>query len=105
MNISLTNELEEFVHEKVKTGMYLSASEVIREALRVLQERDKLRELKFKQLQDEILSALAQLDKGESEIFDSAKIRAEGRKLRHGRRGDGANEASQNIQTSKTRSA
>lgn len=82
MNISLTNELEEFVHGKVETGMYLSASEVIREALRMLQERDKLRELKFKQLKEEIEPALSQLDNGESEIFDSAEIRAKGRKLR-----------------------
>ncbi len=40
MNISLTPKLESFVKSKVKTGNYNNASEVIREALRVLQERD-----------------------------------------------------------------
>jgi antitoxin ParD1/3/4 len=45
MNVSLTPELEQLVIEKVRSGMYLSASEVVREALRLLQERDSLREL------------------------------------------------------------
>lgn len=42
MNISITPELEQFVHAKVKSGMYNSASELIREALRLLAERDEL---------------------------------------------------------------
>jgi antitoxin ParD1/3/4 len=42
MNISITPELEKFVHEKVASGMYNSASEVMREALRLLAERDEL---------------------------------------------------------------
>jgi antitoxin ParD1/3/4 len=46
MNVSLTPELEQLVHEKVQSGMYLSASEVVREALRLLKERDNLRELR-----------------------------------------------------------
>ncbi len=40
MNVSLTPELEELVERKVKTGRYQTASEVIREALRALEERD-----------------------------------------------------------------
>ena len=48
MNVSLTPELESLVNEKVQTGMYQTASEVVREALRLLKERDetKLRELR-----------------------------------------------------------
>jgi antitoxin ParD1/3/4 len=48
MNVSLTPELESLVAEKVQTGMYQTASEVVREALRLLKERDetKLRELR-----------------------------------------------------------
>ena len=42
MNVSLTKELEQLVNEKVKSGRYLSASEVVREALRLLEERDRL---------------------------------------------------------------
>ena len=40
MNVSLTPELEKLVNDKVKTGMYQTASEVIREGLRLLKERD-----------------------------------------------------------------
>lgn len=50
MNVSLTPELEKFVQEKVKSGRYLSASEVIREALRLMQDRDKIQELRLKKL-------------------------------------------------------
>jgi antitoxin ParD1/3/4 len=42
MNVSLTKELESLVNEKVKSGMYQTASEVVREGLRLLKERDQL---------------------------------------------------------------
>jgi antitoxin ParD1/3/4 len=41
MNVSLTPELEKLVEEKVATGMYQTASEVVREALRLLHARDR----------------------------------------------------------------
>ena len=40
MNVHLTPELEQLVQTKVKTGRYNSASEVVREALRLMEERD-----------------------------------------------------------------
>ncbi len=40
MNVSLTPSLEQFVRSKVKSGGYESASEVVRESLRALRERD-----------------------------------------------------------------
>jgi putative addiction module CopG family antidote len=40
MNVSLTAELEELVNEKVRCGLYHTASEVVREALRLLKLRD-----------------------------------------------------------------
>lgn len=40
MNVSLTPSLEKFIQEKVDSGMYNSASEVIREALRLLAARE-----------------------------------------------------------------
>jgi len=43
MNVSLTPELETFVTAKVQSGRYTSASEVIREALRLLEEHERLR--------------------------------------------------------------
>ena len=40
MNVSLTPELERMVQEKVASGLYQTASEVVREGLRLLKERD-----------------------------------------------------------------
>jgi antitoxin ParD1/3/4 len=54
MNISLTPELEQFVQEKVNSGMYHSASDVIRESLLFLKERDVIRQMRIKELKAEI---------------------------------------------------
>jgi antitoxin ParD1/3/4 len=54
MNINLTPELEEFVRARVDSGMYNSASEVMREALRLLVEREQLNALKLAALRDDI---------------------------------------------------
>ena len=43
MNVTLTPELKKFVSAKVRTGRYNSASEVVREALRLLEEHDQQR--------------------------------------------------------------
>ena len=50
MNISLTPKLEGFIKAKVKTGDYNNASEVIREALRMLQEREADRKVQLRAL-------------------------------------------------------
>lgn len=41
MNVSLTPHFEEMVRRKVESGRYGSASEVVREALRLLEEHDR----------------------------------------------------------------
>jgi len=41
MNVSLTPELEEIVQSKVRSGRYRSASEVVREALRLMEAHDR----------------------------------------------------------------
>lgn len=41
MNVSLTPELERLVSEKVASGLYASASEVVREALRRMQQTER----------------------------------------------------------------
>ena len=67
MNVSLTPELEEFVHQKAQSGMYHSASEVIRQALRLFIESERNRTLRIKQLNNEIAIGLRELAHGESE--------------------------------------
>ncbi len=70
MNVSLTPQLEALVQKKVASGMYNSASEVVREALRLLQQHDRLRDLRLKELRKEIQIGERQLQRGQYENFD-----------------------------------
>ena len=65
MNVSLTKELEELVNSKVQTGRYLSASEVVREALRLLEERDRVQEIRVEEMRRAIRAGNDQLARGE----------------------------------------
>ena len=87
MNVSLTPTLEELVQRKVATGLYNSASEVIREALRLLEERDEMRKMRLAALRKEINVGLDQLERGEVSEYDdkslntlAADIKTKGRK-------------------------
>jgi antitoxin ParD1/3/4 len=72
MNVSLTPELEEMVNRKVKSGLYNSASEVIREGLRRLQEEDELKNLRREELRREILKGMEQMRNGQYKSYSSA---------------------------------
>jgi antitoxin ParD1/3/4 len=50
LNVSLTPQLEDLVRAKVASGLYTSASEVIREALRLFEEYEKVREARLRGL-------------------------------------------------------
>jgi antitoxin ParD1/3/4 len=76
MNISLTEQLEKFVSDQVQSGAYQSASEVVREGLRLLAERRKIEELKLAALRAAIREGL---DSGPAEPFDMEAIIAEAR--------------------------
>ena len=65
MNVSLTRELARMVKQKVKSGLYNSASEVVREALRLLIHYDQDRQHDRADLNRKIDLGLAQLDRGE----------------------------------------
>lgn len=58
LSISLTPQLEELVRAKVSSGMYNSASEVVREALRLMEEQDELRQIKLRKLRQDIQDGL-----------------------------------------------
>jgi antitoxin ParD1/3/4 len=66
MNVSLTQEMEHFISERVASGRYRSASEVVREALRLLQEREKERQIRLDALRAEIDEGVAAMERGES---------------------------------------
>ena len=58
MNISLMPQLEEQVNKKVESGLYGSASEVRRAALRLLEEGDRIQALRLEELPAEIAKGL-----------------------------------------------
>jgi antitoxin ParD1/3/4 len=73
MNISLTHDLEQFATDKLKSGRYTSASEVIRDGLRMLVERDQLYQIRLEELRKEIQKGI---DSGEATPFDPEAIMA-----------------------------
>ncbi len=66
MNVSLTPELKKFVSAKVGLGRYDSASEVVREALRLLEEHDSARAARLSEFNEELGRRLASPDPGEA---------------------------------------
>lgn len=85
MNISITKELERFVEQEVKSGLYQSASEVIRAALRLLRQDNEQRIPRFvvsskKDLEDKILEGVSELDHDEglpaTQIFAELRTRS-----------------------------
>ena len=80
MNVSLTPELEQLVNDKVKSGLYNSASEVVREALRLLKEQDALKAYRLEELRREIAVGMEQANRGEVAPLDMEAIKAEGRR-------------------------
>lgn len=82
MNVSLTKELEHIVDQKVKSGLYNSASEVVREGLRLLQQRDEIREAKLLALRAEVQKGIDDLEAGRYDNSDIAMARIRERLLR-----------------------
>ena len=87
MKVSLTTELEKFVQDKVASGLYYSASEVIREGLRLLKEQDALKEYRLRELRQEIKKGIEQIERGDYTEYDrdslkdlAQQIKSKGRK-------------------------
>jgi len=82
MNISLTPQLEEMIRQKIASGSYSSASEVVREALRLMELEDQMRALKLQRLREEIQKGL---ESGPAKEFKPGEIKRLGRRLLAGR--------------------
>jgi len=65
LNVSLTPELDRFVHDRVSTGRYQTASEVVREGLRLLEQQERDRDAAFLALKAKLKEASEQADRGE----------------------------------------
>ncbi len=75
MHVSLPPDLERFIEEQVHNGRYTSASEVIRDALRLLEEHEQVRLAQLAEFREEIDQRLASLDRGEG--LDGATAQAQ----------------------------
>ena len=82
MNVNLSPQLEDMVRQKVASGLYTSASEVVREALRMMEAQDQLRAAKLEQLRQDIREGL---ESGESTPWDADELKQEGRQRRAAR--------------------
>ena len=75
MNVSLTPELEKLISDRVASGRYHSASEVVREALRMLEQQQELYQARLEQLRKELDIGIEQLDRGENVPFTADTVR------------------------------
>lgn len=84
VNISITPELDAFLQSRVKTGRYQSTSEVVREALRLLERHERDREEAIRQLKAKLERGAIQAERGE--LIDGDEVLDELRQLIEERR-------------------
>lgn len=85
MNVSLTPELDRYVQSKVASGLYASASEVVRDALRSMQHREPQLDREYVQRRiDEGLKAIAEGDYVEATWEEHLRETLESAQKRHG---------------------
>jgi antitoxin ParD1/3/4 len=86
MNVNLGPVLEQFVADLLKTGHYQTQSEILREGLRLLKEREELKQARLTELRREIAIGIAEADRGEfvdgEEAFAAIRKRSAERKKR-----------------------
>ena len=77
VNISITPELDAFLQSRVKSGRYQTTSEVVREALRLLERHEQDREAAILQLKAKLQRGAGQAERGElidgDEVFDELR--------------------------------
>ena len=79
LNVSLTPQLEELVREKVNSGRYNSASEVVREALRLMDTYERIQASALARLRADVDAAWQQADEGKVRNLDPQDIKRRGR--------------------------
>ena len=84
MNVSVGQEFEEFVKRKVASGDYASVSEVVRDGLRLLKEKELLLEARLQAIRGEIEKGIEQANSGEllngEEVMNELRTKLESRK-------------------------
>lgn len=84
VNVSITPELDSFLQSRVKSGRYQTTSEVVREALRLLERQEQEREETLNQLKAKLERGAGQAERGEvidgDEVFDELREMIEERR-------------------------
>lgn len=73
---TIGDHFEDFIKDLVQSGRYASASEVVRDGLRLIEDREKRRDVKLAELRDAIKQGL---ESGAPEPFDIVEIKAAAR--------------------------
>lgn len=81
LNVSLPVELEKRVRDHVASGLYGSASEVIREALRLFESVQEVQHAHLSALKSDVAIGLADVSAGRVAALDAAAIKAQGRAI------------------------
>ena len=88
MNVNLGTVFDKFIAELLKSGMYQSQSEVVREGLRLLKDREELKKLRLAELRKKIAIGTEQARQGK--VVDGeavfAEIREKSQQVRRQRR-------------------
>jgi antitoxin ParD1/3/4 len=88
MNVHLGPVFDEFVADLLKTGYYQTQSEVLRDGLRLLKEREEVKQLRLAELRNEIALGSEQADKGQfvdgPAAFAKIRLRSAQRKRSNG---------------------
>ncbi len=72
-NINLTEHLDHFVERQVSSGRYGNASEIVREALRLLEEEEQVRQAKLNALRQAAKQGLEEIDQGQGIVLKGKK--------------------------------
>jgi antitoxin ParD1/3/4 len=72
-NINLTEHFDKFVERQVSSGRYGNASEIVREALRLLEEQEQEREAKLKALRLAAKQGFDEIDQGKGIVLKGKK--------------------------------
>jgi antitoxin ParD1/3/4 len=85
MNVNLGPVFDQFVADLLKGGLYQSQSEVLREGLRLLKEREELKQLRIAELRKEIAIGSGQANRGEFVDGEQAFAEIRGRSAKRKR--------------------
>ncbi len=86
MNVSLPPELEARVRQRVESGMYGSASEVIREALRLFEAYEQAQISKLDSLREDIAKGLNDSKNDRTGAVDFESVKQQGRQILQARK-------------------